>query len=134
MKRMENKELKNYLIFITVILTILLGINAVLTAYQTDLLSDVQRNCQRYPTPDSNSSVRYADFSTADECINALKQPEPSLRNSNITYDGNFRNFTIAVKFIQDYEIVCRGIDLINETPVGDSSNRGFVENLCLYE
>jgi hypothetical protein len=134
MKRMKNKELKNYLIFITVILTILLGINAVLTAYQTDLLSDVQRNCQRYPTPNSDSSLRYADFSTVDQCINALKQPEQSVRNSNITYDGEFRYYTIGVKFIEDYEIVCRGNDLISETPVGNASNRGFVENLCLYE
>lgn len=131
---MENKELKNYLILITAVLTILLGINAVLTAYQIDLLNDVESNCQRYPTPYSNSSLRYADFSTADECINALRQPEPSLRNSNITYNGEFRYYTIGVKFVQDYEIVCRGIDLISETPVGNSSNRGYVENLCLYE
>jgi flagellar basal body-associated protein FliL len=73
-------------------------------------------------------------YATADECINALRQPEPSLRNSNITYDGKFRKFTIGVKFIQDYEIVCRGIDLISETPVSNASNRGFVENLCLNE
>jgi hypothetical protein len=134
MTKMENKELKNYLIFITVILTIFLGINAILTAYQIDLLNDVESNCQRYPTPNSDSSLRYADFSTADQCINALRQPEQSVRNSDITYDGEFRYYTIGVKFVQDYSIVCRGIDLISETPLGNASNRGFVENLCLNE
>jgi hypothetical protein len=134
MKEMTVKEIKEYLIFFTIVLILLVGFDTIMTAYQIDLLKNMQcYNDQIFPNPSSNSVI-YQDFKTVDECINALKQREKSVRNSDITYLGEYRKFTIGVKFVQDYEIFCRGIDLINETPIGNSSNRGFVENLCMND
>lgn len=135
MKELTNKEIKEYLIFFTVILTLLVGLDTILTAYQIDLLKNMQcYNDLIFPNPNSGILYENQNFRTADECINALKQQEKSVRNSDITYLGEYRKFTIGVKFVQDYEIFCRGIDLINETPVGNASNRGYVENLCMND
>jgi hypothetical protein len=70
-------------------------------------------------------------FSTVDECVKLMKQDEPAVVTSSVTYNGAYREFTLGVKYLQDYNIVCRGNDLISETPVGNVSVRGYVNNLC---